>query len=1053
MADYNEHQFEKEICEHLAANGWLYSVDDSGYDRDRALFPEDAIGWLQDTQPDKVDKVVTESGNTQKQTDMLLDAIVKALDLPLGSGGGTLNVLRSGARVIGAGNLVLFQLMPETTANPKLVAWYSKMRLRVMRQVHFSPDRRDNRSLDLVLFVNGIPIATLELKTDFTQSIDNAIEQYKTRLSKDANGRVQPLLGFGTRALVHFAVSNSEVWMTTKLAGPKTRFLPFNMGYDGGKGNPPATYVEGKAVTSASSYLWEMVLERDSWLNVVGKMMVLTTNQTRDPITGQVIRSKDLIFPRFHQWDVVRKLTDAVVNDGVGHKYLIEHSAGSGKTNSIAWAAHRFARLHSEDKKVFDSVIVVVDRAVLDAQLQAAIRNIDPRSDIVVTVNEEDMRQAGATSKSELLAQALTSGKLIIVVTIQTFPFAMQAIRTNKGLKGKTFAVLADEAHSSQSGQIATKLRAVLTSEEIREVEEGGEIDIESVLAAETAERADSKNLSYFAFTATPKPKTLELFGTPVIDGPPKAFHRYTMKQAIEEGYILDVLRGYQTYDSAFKIARNINGKDEEVNQSVATKELMRWVKLHPTNITRKVEIIVEHFRENVACLLDGHSKAMVVTDSRKAAVKYKKAMDEYITKMGYDDPTKNVAHLAIGTLVAFSGSVQMDDDDAWQPSWGTNVVPFTEASMNPGTYNLSEAFKKDDYRVMLVANKFQTGFDQPLLCAMYVDKVLSGVTAVQTLSRLNRTYTAPSGERKNKTFVLDFVNGTDIIKAAFEPYYKGAYLESETDPYLVVNLATKLAQAGIYTEKDVERTTQVWVKRGGNNALMAALSQSKHNFQTRYESAITLGDKSARDELDMFRKDVGTYVRIYDFMSQVINYGDPYMEMLSIFLRLLERLISEHAWSAEIDLSDINLVRIRHDGNQPIDIGLKGDGGLKGAARAGSAPVKDPKLVAMSTVLERLNELFGADSFTTAERQSFVETLVAKLLENQVLAQQARVNSKKAFAGSPEFGDAVTSAVADNQLAHNKMADYFFMDSPVLNEIFNSLAALFYERATAEVA
>ena len=1049
MADYNEYQFEKEICEHLADNGWLFSADDTGYDRDRALFPEDLVGWLQDTQPDKLSKVITGSGDSQKQTDMLLDAVVKALDLPLENGGGTLHVLRNGARIIGAGNLELFQLKPETTANPKLVEWYSKMRVRVMRQVHFSPDRSDGRSLDLVFFVNGIPVATAELKTDFTQSIDNAIQQYKTRLPKDANGRVQSLLGFGTRALVHFAVSNSEVWMTTKLAGPKTRFLPFNMGYDGGKGNPPATYVEGKAATSASSYLWEMVLERDSWLNVVGKMMVLTTKTARDPVTGQVSKSTDLIFPRFHQWDVVRKLTDAVVHDGAGHKYLIEHSAGSGKTNSIAWAAHRFARLHVDDKKVFDSVIVVVDRTVLDAQLQAAIRNIDPRSDIVITVNEADVRKAGATSKSGLLAQALTSGKLIIVVTIQTFPFAMEAIRTNKGLRGKTFAVLADEAHSSQSGQIATKLRAVLTSDEVKELEDGGELDIESVLAAEVEERADSKNISYFAFTATPKPKTLELFGTRALDGPPQVFHRYAMKQAIEEGFILDVLRGYQTYDTAFKIAQNVEGEDEEVDQSAATKELMRWVKLHPTNIARKVEIIVEHFRENVASLLDGHAKAMVVTDSRRAAVKYKKAIDEYIAKMGYDDPAKNAAHFAIGTLVAFSGSVQMEDGDEWQASWGPNIDPFTEASMNPGAYDLAEAFKKDEYRIMLVANKFQTGFDQPLLCAMYVDKMLSGVTAVQTLSRLNRTYTAPSGERKNKTFVLDFVNETETIKAAFEPYYKGAYLESETDPYLVVNLATKLGQAGIYTEQDIERTAEAWLKRHGNNALMAALAQPKHNFQTRYESAITLGDKAAQDELDMFRKDVGTYVRIYDFMSQIINYGDPYLEMLSIFLRLLERLISERAWSAEIDLSDISLVGIRHDADDPIDIGLEGDGGLKGATGAGSATKKDPKLVAMSTVLERLNELFGAESFTAAERQSFIEALVAKLLENQSLVLQAKANSKKAFAESPKFGDAVTSAVADNQNAYNKMADYFFIDSPILNEILSSIAVLFYERAT----
>lgn len=584
------------------------------------------------------------------------------------------------------------------------------------------------------------------------------------------------------------------------------------------------------------------------------------------------------------------------------------------------------ARLQVDNQKVFDSVIVVTDRNVLDAQLQDAIKQIDNDQGIVVAIDRDEAAKAGgeAKSKSGLLANALIGGKLIIVVTIQIFPFAMNEIRKNKGLKGKTFAVIADEAHSSQSGQIASKLKSVLTADELKEIEEGGEIDIEAVLAAEATERAESANISYFAFTATPKAKTLELFGrTPTPGDKPVPFHVYTMKQAIEEGYILDVLTGFHSFKLAFQVGQNV-AHGNEVAQ--ATKEVMRWVKLNPQTIAQKAAIIVEHFHANVDGLLDGHAKEMVVTDSRKAAVRCKLAIDSFITKKGY----------GYGTLVAFSGTVH-------DPESGPE--DFTEASMNPGVHDLRTSFRGDQYKVMIVANKFQTGFDQPLLCAMYVDRILSGVTAVQTLSRLNRTYRTPSGIQKtaSMTQVVDFVNEPEEIRKAFEPYFTDAFLETDTDPNLVHDLAAKLDTAGIYTEGEIDQCAEVFVKAKGHNALKAAVDPGKKRFAERYQAALIHnggeGDKAALAELDMFRKDVGSFVRLYDFMSQIIDYGDPGLEKKQIYLRELDRVIRPDNYTAPIDLSDVVLKHVKQIDRGRIDIGLGGRVGLSGITAAGCWP------------------------------------------------------------------------------------------------------------------
>lgn len=1033
MAQHNEIEFEKELAEYLAEHGWLYSPNDAGYDKARALFPEDVFGWLAETQPEQLDKVVKAGGDIGKQQGQLLDRIVKVLDTPLDNGGGTLNVLRKGFSHLAA-KFQMCVFKPETTLNEKRNADYAAVRLRVMRQVYFST--ADRRSVDLVFFVNGLPVATAELKTAFTQTIADAINQYKTsRLPKDpGTSLVHPLFVSGARALVHFAVTNDEVWMTTKLAGDKTHFLPFNRGTEeGGAGNP--SNPEG----SRSAYLWERVLQRDAWLNILGRLMYIKHESRTDPITGKTSRSATLRFPRFHQWEAVTELTAAVTAEGVGKRYLIQHSAGSGKTDSIAWTAHRMARLQVDNQKVFDSVIVVTDRNVLDAQLQDAITQIDNDAGIVVAIDRDEAAKAGG-SKSGMLAKALTDGKLIIVVTIQTFPFAMAEIRKNKGLRGKTFAVIADEAHSSQSGQVAAKLKAVLTAEELQEIAEGAEIDVEAVLAAEATERAESANISYFAFTATPKAKTLELFGRrPSPDEPPAPFHVYTMKQAIEEGYILDVLTGYHSFKLAFQVGQNAtNGED--VDQTEATKAVMRWVKLNPQTIAQKAAIIVEHFRDNVANLLDGHAKAMVVTDSRKAAVRYKLAIDDYIAHKGY----------GYGTLVAFSGTVQ-------DPESGPD--DFTEATMNPGVRDLRTSFRGDEYKVMIVANKFQTGFDQPLLCAMYVDKLLSGVTAVQTLSRLNRTYRTPSGVQKTAamTQVVDFVNEPEEIRKAFEPYYTDAYLETETDPNLVHDLAAKLDTAGIYTDAETDQCAEAFVKEKGNNALAAAIDPGKKRFAERYQAALIdnggEGDKAALAELDMFRKDVGSYVRLYDFMSQIIDYGDPALEKKHIYLRHLERVIQPDNYTAPIDLSDVVLKKVKQIDRGRIDIGLGVRVGLTGVTAAGSGEKRDPKMVAFQQVLDRLNDLFGSEDFTESQKVSFLESLLRTLLDDQALVQQARVNTAKQFSESPDFDDAVTGAVADNHGAHEKMSDYFFTNAPGRTHLISDIAKWFYQVVATEEA
>ena len=1005
MSLHKEVHFEDEICEYLSIRDWLYAEDDGKkYDRARALFPEDVLAWVQDTQPKAWDAIVKNHGT--HAADTLLNRLRESLDQR-----GTLDVLRRGIEMLGLrGTLPLAQFKPALAMNPDILTRYAANRLRVVRQVHYS--QHNENSLDLVLFLNGIPVATVELKTDFTQSVGDAIDQYRfDRHPKPKGQAAEPLLSFPRGALVHFAVSNREVHMATRLNGPHTEFLPFNQGDHGGKGNPVPP--EGGHRTA---YLWERVWERESWLEILGRYLVTQRDEKK--------RITSVVFPRFHQLDATRKLRAAVLAQGPGEKYLIQHSAGSGKTNSIAWSAHFLADLHDADNhKLFDSVLVVSDRNVIDTQLQEAIFDFERTTGVVAVVKGE------GSSKSSELAEALSTGKKIVVCTIQTFPFALQAVRELAATQGKRFAVIADEAHSSQTGEAAAKLRAVLSPEELEELSDGGEVSTEDILAAQMKERAGGDSgITFVAFTATPKTKTMGLFGTLPDPSRPEAsdnlktpFHVYSMRQAIEEGFILDALQNYTTYKLAFKLAHEGKEWDEqEVERSAAMKKIMGWVRLHPYNIAQKVEIVVEHFRHHVAPLLNGQAKAMVVVASRKEVVRWQFAIDKYIRDRGYP----------VRTLVAFSGEV--NDKES-----GPDGFTERSVSLNPNLRgrDIRKAFHTDEYQILLVANKFQTGFDQPLLCGMYVDKRLSGIQAVQTLSRLNRAHPG-----KDTTYVLDFVNDTAEVLAAFKTYYETAELADVTDPNLVYNLRAKLDAAGHYDDFEVDRVVAVELKSDAKQSELAAavepvvdrLQKQYKTAQDALKAATELGDttaaEAARDTLDalrLFRSDMQAFQRLYTYLSQIFDYGNTEIEKRSMFYKHVLRLLEFGRERDGVDLSKVVLTHhtLKPQGKQPMPLGKGETPKLEPITEVGSGSVQEQQKALLREIIEKVNDLFEGD-LTEDDKLVYVNTVIkGKLLESKQLAVQAANNTKEQFANSPDLKVEILSAVMSALGAHTAMS------------------------------
>ncbi len=1010
---HKESQFETDICNHLGAHGWLYAPpggegDAKGYDTARALFPADLLAWVQATQPQAWEALSKSHGVAASA--MLLDRLRKALDER-----GTLEVLRVGIDLLGLkAPLKLAQFKPALAMNPELQARYAANRLRVVRQCRTNHDD----IIDLVLFLNGIPVATAELKTDFTQDINAAVDQYRFDRLPKPKGRpfAEPLLDFPRGALVHFAVSNRTVMMSTRLLGPATRFLPFNQGDHGAAGNPP------NSQGHRTAYLWEQVWQRDSWLEIIGRYLV-TQRDSKKQVSG-------FIFPRYHQLDATRKLQAAVLAEGAGQKYLIQHSAGSGKTNSIAWTAHFLADLHdAQNNKLFDSVLVVSDRNVLDAQLQEAIFDFERTKGVVATIKGE------AGSKSGELAEALGGSKKIVVCTIQTFPFALKAVQELAATQGKRFAVIADEAHSSQTGEAASKLKQLLSAEELKDLADGGEVGTEDLLAAQMAARANDKGITYVAFTATPKSKTLELFGRrPQPDQParpdnlPTPFHVYSMRQAIEEGFILDVLKNYTPYKLAFKLANNGKEWDEkEVERSEAMKGLMRWVRLHPYNISQKVAVVVEHFRENVQPLLNGHAKAMVVVASRLEAVRWQLAMQKYIQDNGYK----------LGALVAFSGEV---NDAQNLPEAVTENNPKLNPNLNGR--DMREAFANDEYQILLVANKFQTGFDQPLLCGMYVDKRLGGIQAVQTLSRLNRAYSGPFG-LKDTTYILDFVNEPDDVLAAFKVYFETAELAGVTDPHLVYDLRAKLDAAGHYDEFEVERVVLAELNPKATQAmLVAAIEPVADRLLKRYKAALQTFQaaekdgkvdgpvaQAAKDELDaltLFKRDLGTFVRVYAFLGQVFDYGSTAIEKRAIFFKRLLPLLDFGRERPGVDLSKVVLTHHKLKEQGLHNLALHEDGGdykLQPLTDTGGGAVQEKQKVLLSEILAKVNDLFDGD-LTDDDKLVYVNNVLkGKLLESQILVQQASNNSKEQFANSPDFTNELMNAIMDAFSAHTAMS------------------------------
>lgn len=1011
-APHLELAMEDEAIDMLVAQGWRHEDGSATrYDKQRALFPEDVFEWLEATQSDELARHITpdmDPAVQAKARDGLLDALASTLSNT--QGGGALHVLRKGFRRISS-RFDMAQAKPTETMNPTTVKRYKANILRVVRQVRYSTTN-PHKAIDLVLFCNGIPVVTIELKTEFTQSVTRGKLQYKNDRDPGPDSK-DVLLAWGKRALVHFVVTDNEVAMTTKLDGDKTTFLPFNRGDGTDKGNPL------NPNGARTEYFWRDVLNPDAFLTILTKYIVLRTDEKPDPITGKTVRSTSLRFPRFHQWDAVEKIVERVTKHGVGERYLIEHSAGSGKTDTIVWTAFRLAALHdAENKKVYDSVIVVTDRNVLDKQVAAAMRQLDPAAAQMVSID------GTGRSKSSELGEALAMKTPIIVVTIQTAPFALQYLREEAAETGGRFAVIADEAHSSQTGKAAAKLKAVLSPQALAELEDGGEIDAQDIMAAELPQRAETPNLTYLAFTATPKAKTLELFGTPDPEdldengNPlPKPFHRYTMRQAIAEGFILDVLRNYTEYDLAYQLGQRMkDGSIETVDKQAAHKAATRWVMLHEHNITQKVDIIIRHFRENVAGMLGGSAKAMIVTSSRKHALRYYNAVQRYIAKHHLDD---------IQALVAFSGKVTVAPDDTdYKTDELLPVGEYTEANINIGTRGkpLDDAFNGPDYQVMIVANKFQVGFDQPLLCAMYVDKRLDGVLAVQTLSRLNRTWAG-----KDRVFVLDFVNkGADILEA-FLPYHEGAELERTTDPELVNRIAVKLDHIGldrIYTFDEIEKAAAAEVSpKGTHNALTAALDPGDKRFHTLMAEAVNNHNDELRRELEGFRSDLSNYVKAYDFLSQIIPYGIE-MESRAIYYRLLARRLADDHAGIEVSVDNLVLTKFKVEKKSKVTLKLS-DGEatpLSPLSEMGTVEARERDEAQWSEIIDLINALFAGSNLTADDALPELENFLRDAKKDQTLVAKARANSDADFNNDATVTTTMLAKLIDRKELNEEM-------------------------------
>ena len=991
MSKVDEAGFEAAITRHLVEHGGYTTckrgVGQAGaadFDASRGIDTAELFAFIGATQG-KVwaDLIKHHGGNPDVAQAKFVQRLAQQID-----DRGTLDVLRHGV-MDGPVLVRLAFSKPAHALTAELVARYEANRLTVTRQLAY--ESGSNKTLDLCLFVNGLPVATAELKNQLTgQTVEHAVEQYRT--DRDPKN-----LTLGRRALVHFAVDPERVAMTTKLAGKDTRFLPFNLGNAGGAGNPvnPGGH--------RTAYLWEQVWAKDAWMDILARFMHV--DRPAKGTAAQKKAAETVIFPRYHQWNAVLSLEADARAKGAGQSYLVQHSAGSGKSNTIAWTAHRLSSLHdATDTKVFDKVIVITDRVVLDRQLQETIYQFEHAHGVVVKIDQN----------SQQLADALTGAQArIIITTLQKFPFVLDKIGS---LPNRRYAVIVDEAHSSQTGEAAKDLRLALGGDDeteltAAEAEDMGLIaqpvdPVEEALAKAVAARGRQTNLSFFAFTATPKARTLELFGTfNTVEKKFEPFHLYSMRLAIEEGFILDVLKNYVTYQTYWRIEKAVSG-DPEYETAKARREIARFVSLHPHNLAQKAEIIVEHFRTHTMAKIGGKAKAMVVTSSRLHAVRYKQAIDRHIHDRGYSD---------IAALVAFSGKVIADDGE------------FTEPGMNKvAESRTAEEFGGDDYQVLVVAEKFQTGFDQPLLHTMYVDKTLTGLATVQTLSRLNRIHPL-----KTDTFVLDFRNDAEQIQAAFEPYY-GKTVAPPSDPNLLWDTRSRLDGFDVLRPDEIEATVATLVTLTDpreHGKVYALLDPAIDRF----------GDLDEQDRL-AFKDALDKFVRTYAFMAQIVAFGETKLERDYMYCRALATCLRDANTLVRLDLgTEVQLTHLRTEATFDGSLALTSDTGeITTIFGDGAGKKHDPDLEPLSKIIDLLNQRYGTDLGEADQLlfDQFEETWAA----DDDLAAQARNNTLDNFrlVFDPKFLNTVVSRMDSNEAIFKKILD---------DDDFRDLLADFYLR------
>lgn len=977
---HTELTFEAAIELSLLEEGGYVKGHSSDFDASKGMFPTYVIDFLKASQPSAWERITTI--HKDNVAEKVIQRLLKELELR-----GTLEVLRNGFTDYGVRFKMAF-FRPESSLNPDAEVFYQLNHLSVTRQLFY--ERKGNNSLDMVLSLNGLPVSTIELKNQFSgQSVMNAKKQYVYDREP-----TEPIFQFKRRSLVHFALDADECFMTTQLAGKNTRYLPFNLGHNNGAGNPP------KDNGYRTSYLWEYVWKKDSLMDIIGKFLHLKVEEYN--FDGVKRKKESMIFPRYHQMEVVREVTQNVKKRGAGHNYLIQHSAGSGKSNSIAWLVYRLSSLHNDmDERIFDSVIVITDRKVLDSQLQDTIYQFEHKQGVVQKIDKN----------SQQLADAIAAGSNIIITTLQKFPFILDKIGD---LPSRTYAVIIDEAHSSQGGEATKKMKEVLSAKSLEEAEledsySGLDEDAEDEIRKSMAARGKQANLSFFAFTATPKPKTIEVFGTHDEQGKPKPFHLYSMRQAIEEGFILDVLRNYTTYKTYFKVSKEIE-EDPNVNKKKAARAIGRFLSLHPHNLSQKTEVMVEHFRQVVSKKIGGKAKAMVVTSSRLHAVRYKEEFDNYIQTKGYTD---------IKTIVAFSGKVVYD----------TSPEGVSESEMNGfGEKELPKKFASDEYQLLLVADKYQTGFDQPLLHTMYVDKKLSGVKCVQTLSRLNRMHPG-----KEDTFILDFANDTDDILDSFQPYYELTTVLTTTDPNHLYDLKSVIEKAQVIWNTEVDNFCNVYFKsikelsvkeQGKLNGFVDPAVERYKQIPEENSEKDSVGNSVTQEN---FKHALQSFTRLYSFLTQIMPFSDVELEKLFTYGRFLLKKLPRKNENDRFKLGDevsLEYYRLQKIAEQNIVMDPLGEYGLDGKSAAGIRMEDKEELAALSEIINVLNKKFQTE-FNDADKL-FFDQIEAELILDEKLGVQARTNSIENFKYGFDdvFLEKLIGRMEQNQDIFSKMMD-----------------------------